>query len=34
MNKPTYFGLLILELSKTARNEFWDDYVNPRYGGL
>ena len=32
MNKPIYLGLLILELSKTVMQEFWYDYVKPRYG--
>ena len=27
MNKPFYFGLLILELSKIVIHEFWHDYV-------
>ena len=33
MNKPDYLGLLILDLSKTIRYEFWYDYVKPKYGG-
>ena len=27
MNKPVYFGLSILELSKMLMYEFWYDYV-------
>ena len=29
MNKPVYFGLSILELSKMLMYEFWYDYVKP-----
>ena len=32
MNKPAYLGLSILDLSKTAKYEFWYDYVKPKYG--
>ena len=32
MNKPVYFGLSILDLSKTVMFEFWYDYVKPKYG--
>ena len=32
MNKPVYLGLSILDLSKTVMNEFWYDYVKPKYG--
>ena len=32
MNKPVYFELLILNLSKTAMYEFWYSYVSPKYG--
>ena len=32
MNKPVYFGLSILDLSKTVMHEFWYDYVKPKYG--
>ena len=32
MNKPVYLGLSISDLSKTGMNEFWDDYVKPKYG--
>ena len=28
-NKPVYFGLLILELSKVLMYELWYDYVKP-----
>ena len=30
MKKPAYLGLLILELSKILRYEFWCDYVEPK----
>ena len=32
MNKPVYFGLSTLELSKILMHEFWHDYVKPKYG--
>ena len=32
MKKTAYFGLSILDLSKTATYEFWYDYVKPKYG--
>ena len=32
MNKPVYLGLLVLKLSKILMCEFWNDYVNPKYG--
>ena len=32
MDKPVYLGLSILELGKTLTNEFWYDYVKPKYG--
>ena len=31
MCKPIYLGLSILELSKTLMNEFWYDYIKPKY---
>ena len=31
MNKPSYFGLSILEVSKIVMYEFWYDYVKPKY---
>ena len=31
MNKPIYLGLSILEISKTLMNEFWYDYMKPKY---
>ena len=32
MNKPTYLGLSILEISKTLMYKFWYDYMKPKYG--
>ena len=32
MNKPTYLGLPILEISKLLMYEFWYDYMKPKYG--
>ena len=32
MNKPVFLGLSILELSKIVMDEFWYDYVKPKYG--
>ena len=32
MNKPIYFGLSILEISKILMYEFWYDYMKPKYG--
>ena len=31
MNKPIYFGLSILEISKLLMYEFWYDYMKPKY---
>ena len=31
MNKPVYLGLSILEISKTLMDEFWYDYIKPKY---
>ena len=31
MNKPVYLGFSILQLSKILIDEFWCDYVKPRY---
>ena len=31
-NNFVYLGLLILKLSKILMNEFWYDYVKPKYG--
>ena len=31
MNKPKYFGLSILDISKTLMYEFWYDYIKPKY---
>ena len=30
-NKPIYLGLSILEISKILINEFWYDYMKPKY---
>ena len=32
MNKPIYFGLSILKISKCLMYEFWYDYMKPKYG--
>ena len=32
MNKPTYLGLSILEISKLLMYEFWYDYMKSKYG--
>ena len=32
MNKPIYLGQEILDISKTLMNEFWYDYIKPKYG--
>ena len=32
MSKPVYFGLSILDLSKTVMYELWYDYVKSKYG--
>ena len=32
LNKPIYLGLSILEISKLLMNEFWYDYIKPKYG--
>ena len=31
MNKPIYLGLSKLEVSKTVIQEFWYDYIKPKY---
>ena len=31
MNKPVYFGMSILDISKTLTYEFWYGYVKPKY---
>ena len=33
MNKPVYLGLSILDLSKAVMYQFYNDYMNPKYGG-
>ena len=32
MNKPIYLGQVILDISKTIIDEFWYDYIKPKYG--
>ena len=32
MNEPIYLGLSILEISKILTDEFWYDYMKPKYG--
>ena len=32
MNKPVYLELSMLELSKILMQEFWYDYIKPKYG--
>ena len=32
MNKPIYLDQAILDVSKMLMNEFWYDYMNPKYG--
>ena len=32
MNKQTYLGLAILDISKTLMYKFWYDYIKPKYG--
>ena len=32
INKPIYFGLSILEISKLIMYEFWYNYMKPKYG--
>ena len=31
MNKPIYLGLSILDISKILMDEFWYDYMKPKY---
>ena len=31
MNKPTYLGMSILDISKTLMYEFWYDYIKSKY---
>ena len=30
--KPLYLGVSILDISKMLMNEFWYDYIRPKYG--
>ena len=30
VNKPTYLGMSILDISKTLKYEFWYDYIKPK----
>ena len=32
MNKPVYFGMSILDISKMLMYEFWYGYIKPKYG--
>ena len=32
MNKPVCLGLSILKVSKILMDDFWHDYVKPKYG--
>ena len=32
-NKPVYFGISILDISKTLMYEFYYDYIKPKYQG-
>ena len=32
LNKPTYLGMSILDISKTLMYKFWYDYFKPKYG--
>ena len=32
INQPVYLGLSTIKLSKAIINEFWYDYVKPKYG--
>ena len=31
INKPVHLALPVLDLSKTVMNEFWYDYVKPKF---
>ena len=31
MNKRVYLGLLTIELNETVMEEFWYDYMKPKY---
>ena len=31
LNKPVYLGMSILDITKTIMNEFWYDYIKPKY---
>ena len=32
MTKPLYLGMSVLDISKILMDEFWYDYINPKYG--
>ena len=32
MNNPVYLGMSISDISKTLMDEFWYDYIQPKYG--
>ena len=31
MNKPIYFNMSILDITKKIKYEFWYDYIKPKY---
>ena len=33
MNKHVYLGMSILDIRETLMNEFWYDYIKPKYQG-
>ena len=34
MNTTLYLGFLILEIGKSIKNEFWYDYIKPKYQNI